>query len=140
MCDFYVCFVPPPSPVQTHYDLVFESRNIKLSGTKKSPAFAFANAGDFRMPVAGLEPARCCHQRILSPPRLPIPTHRHITVIIITHFISFCKANIKKICKTRKKQSHRSDKSVCFGVILLILRYPYRCVPQLWQNLASASS
>ena len=26
--------------------------------------------------VAGVEPARCCHQRILSPSRLPIPTHR----------------------------------------------------------------
>ena len=30
------------------------------------------------LPVAGVEPARCRHQRILSPPRLPIPTHRHI--------------------------------------------------------------
>ena len=26
--------------------------------------------------MAGVEPARCCHQRILSPSRLPIPTHR----------------------------------------------------------------
>ena len=30
------------------------------------------------MPVAGVEPARCHHQRILSPSRLPIPTHRLI--------------------------------------------------------------
>jgi hypothetical protein len=28
------------------------------------------------VPVAGLEPARHRWQRILSPPRLPIPTHR----------------------------------------------------------------
>ena len=28
------------------------------------------------MPVAGVEPARCFQQRILSPSRLPIPTHR----------------------------------------------------------------
>ena len=28
------------------------------------------------VPVAGLEPARYCYQWILSPPRLPIPTHR----------------------------------------------------------------
>ena len=28
------------------------------------------------MPAAGLEPARHCWQWILSPPRLPIPTHR----------------------------------------------------------------
>ncbi len=29
------------------------------------------------VPVAGVEPARYRYQRILSPPRLPIPTHRH---------------------------------------------------------------
>ena len=28
------------------------------------------------VPVAGVEPARCFQQRILSPSRLPIPTHR----------------------------------------------------------------
>ena len=28
------------------------------------------------VPVVGLEPTRCCHQRILSPSRLPIPSHR----------------------------------------------------------------
>ena len=28
------------------------------------------------VPVAGVEPARVLAQRILSPPRLPIPTHR----------------------------------------------------------------
>ena len=37
------------------------------------------NFGLFRMvPVAGLEPARCRHRWILSPLRLPIPSHRHI--------------------------------------------------------------
>ncbi len=30
------------------------------------------------VPVVGVEPTRCCHQRILSPSRLPIPTHRLI--------------------------------------------------------------
>ena len=29
--------------------------------------------------MVGLEPTRCLHQRILSPPRLPIPPHRHIS-------------------------------------------------------------
>ena len=33
----------------------------------------------FMVPVAGLEPARCRHRGILSPLRLPIPPHRHIT-------------------------------------------------------------
>lgn len=31
------------------------------------------NAGGFMMPAAGVEPARRFRQRILSPPRLPIP-------------------------------------------------------------------
>ena len=30
------------------------------------------------VPVAGVEPARCCHRRILNPLRLPIPSHRQI--------------------------------------------------------------
>ena len=30
------------------------------------------------VPMGGLEPPRCLHQRILSPSRLPIPSHRHI--------------------------------------------------------------
>ena len=30
----------------------------------------------FLVPVVGLEPTRCRHQRILSPSRLPIPSHR----------------------------------------------------------------
>ena len=32
----------------------------------------------FLVPKAGLEPARCRHQRILSPSRLPIPPLRHV--------------------------------------------------------------
>lgn len=36
------------------------------------------------MPAAGLEPARCCHQWILSPPRLPFrQAGVTITVLII---------------------------------------------------------
>ena len=30
------------------------------------------------VPMVGVEPTRYCYQRILSPPRLPIPPHRHI--------------------------------------------------------------
>ncbi len=32
----------------------------------------------FLVPMAGVEPARYCYQRILSPSRLPIPSHRLI--------------------------------------------------------------
>ena len=34
------------------------------------------------VPVVGVEPTRCCHHRILSPARLPIPSHRQSSVII----------------------------------------------------------
>ena len=34
------------------------------------------------VPVAGLEPARCRHRWILSPLRLPIPSHRHIRTVL----------------------------------------------------------
>ena len=34
--------------------------------------------GFISVPVVGVEPTRCHHQRILSPSRLPIPTHRLI--------------------------------------------------------------
>ena len=39
----------------------------------------------FLLPVAGVEPARCYHQRILSPSRLPIPTHRLAVTDIFYH-------------------------------------------------------
>ena len=30
------------------------------------------------MPATGIEPVLCCHNRILSPARLPVPPHRHV--------------------------------------------------------------
>ena len=47
-----------------------------LSKTK-TPSRTFC-VRDGVVPVVGVEPTRCCHQRILSPSRLPIPTHRHL--------------------------------------------------------------
>ena len=41
-----------------------------------------AGDGFLVVPVAGLEPARCRHRWILSPLRLPIPSHRHVPFII----------------------------------------------------------
>ena len=35
------------------------------------------------VPVVGLEPTRCRHQRILSPSRLPIPSHRQVDTGIL---------------------------------------------------------
>ena len=43
------------------------------------------------VPVAGLEPARPCGQRILSPLRLPIPSYGHIFILQIYYIIYFYK-------------------------------------------------
>ena len=40
-------------------------------------------ACDELVPVVGLEPTRCRHQRILSPSRLPIPSHRQVDTGIL---------------------------------------------------------
>lgn len=45
---------------------------------KKDPKKLCAFWGFTSVPVVGVEPTRCHHQRILSPSRLPIPTHRLI--------------------------------------------------------------
>ena len=45
---------------------------------KKNPKKLCAFWGLISVPVVGVEPTRCHHQRILSPSRLPIPTHRLI--------------------------------------------------------------
>lgn len=45
---------------------------------KKDPKKLCAFWGFTSVPVMGVEPTRCHHQRILSPSRLPIPTHRLI--------------------------------------------------------------
>ena len=58
------------------------------------------------VPVAGVEPARCCHQRILNPSRLPIPSHRQLL-----NFVNKHNAQDKKsVTATRK-----SEKQIKFG-------------------------
>ena len=45
---------------------------------KKAGLCLFRHNPAFLVPMAGVEPARYCYQRILSPSRLPIPSHRLI--------------------------------------------------------------
>ncbi len=56
-----------------------ENPSIYADLCKKRPRLK-NDRGRFKkmVPVAGLEPARCRQQWILSPPRLPIPTHRRV--------------------------------------------------------------
>ena len=44
----------------------------------------------FVVPVAGLEPAHHCWLGILSPPRLPIPTHR---LTVLYYYIIYAAKN-----------------------------------------------
>ena len=55
---------------------------------RKSTKASYQNHRADMVPVAGVEPAPCCQDWILSPARLPIPSHRRVT--IITHFARFC--------------------------------------------------
>ena len=50
----------------------------RIHATKEKPQKALRLLGFISVPVVGVEPTRCHHQRILSPSRLPIPTHRLI--------------------------------------------------------------
>ena len=34
------------------------------------------------VPMVGFEPTRYCYQRILNPSRLPVPSHRHMAVVV----------------------------------------------------------
>ena len=43
----------------------------------------------YMVPEVGLEPTRYRYQRILSPPRLPIPSFR-LTDVILTYVVAFC--------------------------------------------------
>ena len=75
------CCRPPKTRKRFSYIFPRPARNIITSYLllitsyfKKIP-LAFAN-GIFLVPVVGLEPTRYRYQRILSPSRLPIPSHR----------------------------------------------------------------
>ena len=51
---------------------------LSLIRRHRQKGHALASMPFFLVPVVGLEPTRCRHQRILSPSRLPIPSHRPI--------------------------------------------------------------
>ena len=51
-----------------------EQESLHNRGHKKDAAWKTPHS--VLVPMVGLEPTRHCWQRILSPSRLPIPTHR----------------------------------------------------------------
>ena len=60
----------------------------KRCAAKRKPQISDWKPEVFYMPAVGLEPTRCCHQQILSLPRLPIPAR---TNIILTYERRICK-------------------------------------------------
>lgn len=80
------CFVkrwwgrgPQKSPPETFVrGLAVPPCSTPVTIPKKDPKKLCALWGFISVPVVGVEPTRCHHQRILSPSRLPIPTHRLI--------------------------------------------------------------
>lgn len=53
----------------------------KRCAAKRKPQISDWKPEVFYMPAVGLEPTRCCHQQILSLPRLPIPTCRREQIL-----------------------------------------------------------
>lgn len=87
------------------------------------------------VPAIGVEPIRCCHHGILSPARLPIPSHRHLSdsFYMIHHKLHFVNIFLKKIFKICKnfavlflKQKYRRLLHRLY--IYFILRKLYQCL------------
>ena len=68
---------------------------IKISAPSKKGA-------DILVPMVGLEPTRVCPQRILSPSRLPIPSHRHIKSEVYPRILLLIKSNY--VCNDSKNK------------------------------------
>ena len=106
------CFVkrwwgrgPQKSPPETFVrGLAVPPCSTPVTIPKKDPKKLCAFWGLISVPVVGVEPTRCHHQRILSPSRLPIPTHRLVNSdIIITALRRVVKPG-GGICHFLKKQ------------------------------------
>jgi hypothetical protein len=59
-------------PRENDHTCVKESRPLNQAGCFAAISKLLKSCCEL-VPLAGLEPARCCHQQILSLPRLPIP-------------------------------------------------------------------
>ena len=106
------------------------------------------------VPVAGLEPARCRHRWILSPLRLPIPSHRHLVYrydIIrqnaekSKHFSdknpAYCRIQPRAIrisCSLDSSTANPFSAQLASGLISMIYldsKYPAHCVRKLVSHL-----
>ena len=77
---------------------------ITKTSSKIHNFFTAGLSFDFMVPVAGLEPARCCQRWILSPLRLPIPSHRQVQL---------------------RSQLYNTQKLISRGEYIFLLRFEY---------------
>ena len=127
------CFVkrwwgrgPQKSPPETFVrGLAVPPCSTPVTMQKKDPKKLCAFWGLISVPVVGVEPTRCHHQRILSPSRLPIPTHRLIC----------CLYSILQACQKIKiyfalifTPQIRSKSTLTFPA-LLGSAFSWRCFP-----------
>ena len=61
-----------------------KGRSSRQKSKKRTPKLTFQRSIYGVVPVVGVEPTRCRQQRILSPSRLPIPTHRRVELFYYT--------------------------------------------------------
>lgn len=61
-----------------------KGRSGRQKSKKRTPKLTFQRSIYGVVPVVGVEPTRCRQQRILSPSRLPIPTHRPMELFYYT--------------------------------------------------------
>ena len=83
---------PPVGGRRTRYVLHNRTTGTKKCGTPHG-------VPHFLVPVVGLEPTPCRQERILSPSRLPIPSHRR-TGVLYTSTTAFARVNLPD-CKFR---------------------------------------
>ena len=68
---------------------------------KKVHRNSIQNYGGLLVPVTGVEPVRCRHHRILSPARLPIPSHRRVFTTDVLYTIPSGKSRENSVSADR---------------------------------------
>ena len=80
--SFHGPLIPPLTGSSSVFPIIQQAASFGKAGMQPSGRRkAIPGLGDgfgVVVPMVGLEPTRCCHQRILSPSRLPIPSHRPV--------------------------------------------------------------
>ena len=84
---------------------------------KKAPEQSLLCSG--MVPVTGLEPVRCRQRRILSPLRLPIPSHRQVQELLYAIAVPFASKILRSNGESKVYVAFmiagKSDRANCPG-------------------------